>query len=182
MLGLPKSEYMYMSISICGDDIIPIKFKRHCGVRDHVFRIGNPRIIGRVDPWPCHVLFDDHWVHLHLPSAEFSAEVEALSLLSSLDGETERRSRYIAVHSAYEAVVSDRDVDFSSLRHALVHPSIRLNRPSVRESLHRRFNSLEIDLRNYYHQKEYYRCIGRMLIAIDKAIYNAIQARWDMVC
>jgi hypothetical protein len=72
--------------------------------------------------WPCDICRDSRWEEVYLPYAIFRNEVEALAILSSVDGEMEREGRYIKVHSAYEAVVLNREVDFSAIRHFLAHP------------------------------------------------------------
>lgn len=165
-------------------DVIPMKFHKHSGVRDHQFGIRNARPyqnFASMPGWPCVVHHDSQWEEVYLPYGKFPHEVEALAILSPLNGETEREGRYIRVHSAYEAVVVDRETDYSSIRHYLAHPVARLTRPNVRESLVRRFGATGLDLRNYQHQKEFYRCIGQMLIAVDKAIYATVISSWDQV-
>ncbi|MBS0431139.1 MAG: hypothetical protein JSS21_01865 [Proteobacteria bacterium] len=100
-----------------------------------------------------------------------------MAILSGVDGETERQSRYINIHSAYEAVVRPRDVALSAIRHALAHPVTALTRPAVRATLLRRFGTLRIDLRKHEHQKIVFCAIGAMLIAIDNAVYQSFSAR-----
>jgi len=131
--------------------------------------------------WPCHIYRDKKWERVYLPYSKFPHEVEALAILSPLDGETEREGRYIKIHAAYEAVVVDRETDYSSIRHFLVHPVARLTRPNVSKSLIRRFGPSGLDLRNYHHQKEFYRCIGQMLIAVDEAIHTSVISACDEV-
>ena len=131
--------------------------------------------------WPCDVYRDTQWAEVYLPYGKFRNEVEALAILSPLDGETEREGRYIRVHAAYEAVVVDREVDYSAIRHFLAHPIVRLTRADVRESIARRFGSSGIDLRYYQHQKEFYRCIGQMLIAVERSVYSRVISAWNQV-
>jgi len=170
--------------SLCGaSDIIPMKFHKHSGIRDHQFMVKNASYKKYYDMpgWPCTILKDLEWVEIYLPYNQFPNEVEALAILSVLDGECEREGRYIRVHAAYEAVVSEREIDYSAIRHFLVHPVARLTRPSVRDSLINRFGPRGLDIRQYYHQKEFYRCIGQMLIAIDDALYRNIISGWNNV-
>lgn len=166
------------------DDVIPLKFHLHSGIRDHEFQINNVQVPGDlsgVPGWPCDVRRNNRWCRVYLSFTRFPAEVEALAILSALDGETEREGRYIRMHSAYEAVVSPRDSDVSAIRHWLAHPVTQLTRPKVRESLLRRFGALSVNLKEYYHQKEFYRCIGQMLIEIDVAIYERVVCQWRHV-
>jgi hypothetical protein len=165
-------------------DVIPMKFHKHSGVRDHQFGIRNARPyqdFSSMPGWPCVVHHDSQWEDVYLPYGKFPHEVESLVILSPLNGESEREGRYIRIHAAYEAVVVDRETDYSSIKHYLAHPVARLTRPNVRESLVRRFGATGLDLRNYQHQKEFYRCIGQMLIAVDKAIYATVISAWDQV-
>jgi len=174
-----------LSAFLCqSSDVIPMKFHKHSGVRNYQFRILNARPYQKfyeMPGWPCAVDKDSHWEEVYLPYDEFPNEVEALAILSPLTGETEREGRYIKVHAAYEAVVVDRENDYSAIRHFLAHPVVRLTRPNVRESIVRRFGTTGLDLRNYQHQKEFYRCIGKMLIAVDKAVNKAVVGKWDQV-
>ena len=161
-----------------------MKFHKHSGVNDYQFGIRNARRYQNfynMPGWPCVVRKDSHWENIYLPYGEFPHEVEALAILSPLDGETEREGRYIKIHAAYEAVVLNRETDYSAIRHFLAHPVVRLTRPKVRESIIRRFGARGIDLRNYQHQKEFYRCIGQMLIKVDKVIHEAVIFKWDKV-
>lgn len=165
-------------------DVIPMKFPKHSGIRDHQFMIKSACPLQKFSDmpgWPCTVLKDSEWTEVYLPYKQFPNEVEALAILSTLDGESEREGRYIKMHAAYEAVVSQRETDCSAIRHFLVHPIARLTRPKVRRSLAKRFGSHGPDLRQYYHQKEFYRCIGQMLIAIDNAVHSRILSEWRKV-
>lgn len=159
------------------EDVIPLKFHKSSGISEHPFRIRTKRYLNHVehdDGYLIEVCIDEKWEPLFLPFDKYSNQIEALAILSELDGESERQGRYINVHIAYEATVKDRDVSFSSIRHALAHPGTKLTRPDVRNSLIDRFGGLDIDLKNYQHQKEIYRCIGQMLIQIEMAIYEVI--------
>ena len=118
--------------------------------------------------------------HLILVSSKVSERIyEAIRLLGSVDDETQRHQRYIAVHQAYEAVVQNRDVDLSAIRHALTHPTICLTHAATIESLRSRFGGLIIDLRNYQHRKEFFLCLARMLIETDKALFNMLNQHWQ---
>ena len=116
---------------------------------------------------------------MSLPIASFESEVEALAILAVLDGETEREGRYIDVHSAYEAVVKEREVELSAIRHALAHPITKLTRPDVRAAIVKHFDGRRIDLSLYEHKKPFFCCIGRMLIAIDSALSATLHSRWN---
>ena len=117
------------------------------------------------------------WQKYTAPLASFPSQVEALFILSKIDGETERQGRYINVHSAYEAVVSPRDVTLSAIRHALAHPITALTRSDVHGVLFSQFGSLRIDLAKYEHQKVVYRSIGAMLIAIEIDVHHTFSSR-----
>jgi hypothetical protein len=166
------------------DDIIPIKFQKYSGVGGYQFRIRNAYPHQRFENmpgWPCDMLRDTKWVRIYLPWDRFPNEVEALAILGSLDGETEREGRYIKVHAAYEAVVNERDIEYSSIRHFLAHPIVRLTRAAVQESVVKRFGSFGVNLRHYQHQKEFYRCIGQMILAVECSVYSRVMCRWDEV-
>ncbi len=161
-----------------------MKFHKHSGVLDYQFGIRNARPyqdFSSMPGWPCSVHKDSHWEEVYLPYVEFPHEVEALAILSPLDGQTEREGRYIKVHAAYEAIVVDRETEYSAIRHFLVHPIVRLTRPKVCRSLIKRFGPHGLNLREYYHKKEFYRCIGQMLIAIDKAVYSKVISEWKKI-
>jgi hypothetical protein len=165
-------------------DVVPLKFHKYSGVIDHKFRIHSKRYLGSVDHQAGYLIeieIDGNWQALSLPFDRYPNQIEALAILTELDGESERQGRYINVHIAYEAVVKDRDVTFSSIRHALAHPITKLTRPDVRQSLINRFGGLDIDLKNYQHQKEIYRCIGQMLIQIEKSIYEEVTSHLVVV-
>ena len=100
----------------------------------------------------------------------------ALVLLCSVDGETERERRYVVVSSAYEAVVPARTLDLVAIRHALAHAALTLADPRVVRSLVDRFGSVNIDLSQYSHRKEFFICLGRMLVEIDKALLDRLRS------
>lgn len=162
---------------LCGsEDIIPHKFHKYSGVKDYEFRVSPKQFNQNAnieEGWFCNVKLSE-WESVYLPYEHFPNQIEALAILSKLDGETERPGRYINVHMAYESVVKERNVEYSSIRHALAHPITKLTRPTVKNSLLNRFGGLSIDLTDYYHQKEFYRCIGQMLIETEKAVYEYI--------
>lgn len=159
------------------EDVIPVKFHNHSGVKEHQFRIRTKKYLNHTknqNGYLIEILLDGIWELVFLPYEKYPYQIEALSILSGLDGESERQGRYINVHMAYEAVIKNRDIDYSSIRHALAHPVTRLTRPHVRSSLMNRFGDMEVDLKNYQHQKEIYRCIGEMLIKIEETIYEEV--------
>jgi hypothetical protein len=112
-----------------------------------------------------------------IPADIFSHEVEAISILAKLDGETVREGRYINVHSAYEAVVPSRSVHLSAIRHSLAHAVTSLTRKDVQASLTQHFGGLKIDLTCHEHKKVYYRSLVAMLVAIDEALFCTFSAR-----
>jgi hypothetical protein len=165
---------------LCGD-VIPLKFQRHAGLADYRFKLENGRSYqGAEDSsgWKCSISQDNTWIAIRLPYIKFPCETEVLRILAPIDGECEREYRYVKIHSAYECLFSKREVDFSAIRHALAHPSTSLRDAAVIKSLERRFGGSRLDLHNYHHQKEVYRCIGQMLIAIDRELYERIHRRW----
>lgn len=162
-------------------DVIPQQFHKASGLSSHQFRIGNGLERygrGEISAWPCEILRNNVWSPVAVPIDRFPSEVEALAILASLDGETEREGRYINVHSAYEAVVKSREVELSAIRHALAHPITRLTRPDVRAAIEKHFGGMRIDLSLYEHKKPFFVCIGRMLIAIDNALFAVFNLRW----
>lgn len=161
-------------------DVIPLKFTKYSGIETHSFRIRNKYQLHKLSPesgYEIEAYIDNVWQKIILSFEEYPNQIESLAILSKLSGETERQGRYINVHTAYESVVNNRDVSFSPIRHALAHPVTKLTRKNVRESLIERFGELDIDLSNYYHQKEIYRCIGQMLIQIDNSIFEVIKGQ-----
>jgi hypothetical protein len=159
------------------DDVIPLKFHHYSGIKSFNFKIRNyirGNQIKRGSEYLIDIFLDNGWRAVSLPPDKYPDQIEALAILSDLTGESERLRRYIKIHSAYEAVIKDRNVDYSSIRHALAHPVTKLTKQSVRNSLLNRFGTLDIDLGSYHHQKEFYRCIGQMLIQIDESIYQVI--------
>jgi len=166
---------------VCGGkDAIPLKFQRISGVLDHNFRIATHRVFpipDAVTTWPVHINLNGTWGRYGVPIAVFPFQVGALELLAGIDGESERAGRYIKVHSAYEALVRPRDVSLSAIRHALAHPITSITRPDVRAALTNHFGGLRINLKSYDHQKIVYQSIGRMLIAIDVAMYETFKNR-----
>lgn len=119
-------------------DFVPRKFHLYSGLREHEFMINNYRYVGdlaKIPGWPCDIRMGATWHAVYLRFSQFAPEVEALAILSELTGETEREGRYIRIHSAYEAVVAERDSDLSAIRHLLAHPVVRLTRQGIRGSL-----------------------------------------------
>ena len=167
---------------LCISDVIPKQFHRTSGLDAHTFNVtGTVFRTWRKEArdWPCQVRRDGVWKSVLVPISKFPAEVEALAILSDIDGETEREGRYINIHSAYEAVVKLRTVDLSAIRHALAHPVTSLTRPDVRATLERFFRGPYIDLTRHDHKKVFYACIARMLIAIDEALIHVFTERWN---
>ncbi len=162
-------------------DIVPRKFKVSSGLAGQCFRVARTAERWKAvdsDPYPVLVRRSDIWEVKAIPVAKFPREVEAMTILAHVDGETERKVRYISVHSAYEAVVKDRQVELSALRHALAHPVTSLSRPSVRQALFAQFGDVRIDLTLHRHKAVYYRNIVAMLVAIDNALYETFCERW----
>jgi len=151
-----------------------------------VFRINNllrpySNSISQNDLWFCNYLKEGKSFEVGIPIKKFPHIVEAIYILSRLDGESERPGRYISVYRAYESVVQQRETDYIAIRHALAHALTQLSRPKIVKSLLKRFGSGNIDFSNYHHQKEFYRCIGQMLIATDIVISKCIEHNWEMM-
>ena len=170
-----------MSGFLCGAaDVIPLKFQKGSGVLDHNFRIKNYQrrwTHDDFDAWSFELYVRDSWMRAEAPILSFAAQVEALAILASLTGETERAGRYINVHAAYEAVVSPKALELSAIRHALAHPITSLTRPNVLAALRSMFGTSRIDLHSYAHQKILYCAIGAMLIAVDDALFQTFSNR-----
>jgi hypothetical protein len=156
------------------DLMIPIKFRVSSGILSHRFHFATP-------PWrpgPAQMVETGYyWIRLadHYAAVVFDGDtnpkvVEAFEQISSVDDETVREVRYLAIHNAYECLVTDRDPDLSAVRHAIAHSQQALRKPETVASLKRRFGTTKINLRDYYHQKEFYRCLAQMLMAIDEAL------------
>lgn len=166
---------------LCGRHVIPAKFQRYAGFKSYQFGIenGHPyQDISDPEGWRCSIKRDDGWLLVRLLRTKFPCEIEVLQTLARIDGECEREYRYVRIHSAYECLFDRREKEFSAIRHALAHPAGSLRDRSVVESLEARFGGTRLDLRKYGHQKEIYRCIGQMLMAIDQELCRRIVRRW----
>lgn len=159
--------------------LIPLKFHRSSGLRAHRFRVLIP-FPGGIVPDPssgvvlCRLSGDLEGDPVELSQNNRPRAFEALRLILSVDDETSRVERYLAVHNAYESVSPQRDPDLSAIRHALSHPAAFLDNPMTVASLRRRFGTTFVDLHEYYHQKEFYRCLAAMLVAVDNAVVTLI--------
>ena len=98
----------------------------------------------------------------------------AILMIGSVDGETVREQRYLTLYSAYESLVPNRDLDATAIRHSLAHPPDALRDPKIVRSLKQRFGNVRINLRDYKHQKEFYRCMATVICATDRAIASAL--------
>lgn len=167
---------------LCAADVIPQHFHKVSGLSAHEFRVANGTGRSRtraIEVRPCKIKIEGTWRRVLAPISRFPSEVEALAILSNIDGETEREGRYISVHSAYEAVVKPKELELSAIRHALAHPITNLTRPEVRAALEKHFGGPRINLSLYEHKKPFFICIGRMLIAIDNALFSSFTQRWN---
>jgi len=166
----------------CWRSLIPMKFHKSSGLSAHQFtvlirrwnvRLDDAQRTGKLE---VRVACNDK---LQIVMVERGREPDvfaAILLISSVDGETVREKRYLTLFSAYESLVSKRDVDASAIRHALAHPPHALRDPKMVRSLKQRFGGLHINLRDYSHQKEFYRCMGTVLCAMDRAIATRLCA------
>lgn len=163
-------------------DLIPIQFRASSGLSAHQFRFrhdGYTFPSWHEENYPIFIMRDEKWQNVFVPITLFPRESEALSILGTLTGESEREGRYINVHSAYEAVVTDRDVTLSAIRHALAHPITSLTRPAVRAALEQHFGGNRINLNTYDHKKIYFKCLAQMLISIDETLFKTFSLRWS---
>lgn len=173
------------------NDLVPKKFWGISGIANYPFQV---RALGHETLWltkakpsvirpdlpsvACSFIRGERVEHVLIPERAAPKICEAIRLLARLSGETPRIERYIDVYRAYECLVSKRDIDYASLRHALAHASSSLTRPATVNSLKARFGTLEVDPRCYEHQKELYRCMGGMLIEIDRAMFETLVRQW----
>ena|GEM_PF-3053204 len=156
--------------------LIPIKFHKSSGLDNHPFSVLFPN-------WS--PAFQEAYGLGHLEvgvackggtriaKVDQSREPEVFSailMIASADNETVREQRYLTLFSAYESLVSTRDVDAAAIRHSLAHPPQALCDPKIVRSLKQRFGGLSLDLRDYIHQKEFYRCMATIICATDHAI------------
>lgn len=161
--------------------LIPLKFHVSSGLRAHEFRVLPPSVgyknsteemvRGR---FRCAVRKGATLEPAIVLRDCLPGPFEALTVICQVDDETNRVERYLTVYRGYESVQQDRDIDISAVRHSFAHSNSTLRDPAVVASLQRRFGSLNIDFLVYSHQKEFYRSLGKMLIAIDKSLYMAI--------
>jgi hypothetical protein len=81
-----------------------------------------------------------------------------------------REQRYLTLFSAYESLIANRDVDATAIRHSLAHAPNALRDPKIVQSLKHRFGGVRLNLGNYNHQKEFYRCMATVICTMDQAI------------
>ncbi len=161
--------------------LIPLKFHRSSGLTSYSFQVIFPRWYPTTperEPANGFVLTirsDAGPIQATVTRQRPPGIYEALSLLCSVDDETVREKRYLAVASAYEAVRAPRDIDAIAIRHTIAHGSGALKDPLVVASLIRRFGSTRPDWSLYQHRKELFRCLATMLIGIDRAIVAAFE-------
>ncbi len=160
-------------------DLIPLQFRFVSGVRDYEFktRFFHPRYSANADTLPAQVKLGSIFCDLVISRAKDPTLFEAMKRLLEVDGETNRELRYMTVHNAYEALVRHRDIDITSIRHSFAHPADQLTHPAVIQSLNKRFGSTEINLREHSHKREYFRCLGGMLVVLDQVLARELELR-----
>jgi hypothetical protein len=160
--------------------LIPLQFQVSSGLRAHEFHVLLPswryehteeRTRGQ---FRCAVREGATVVPAIVSRDCLPGPFEALTVICQVDDETNRVERYLTVYRGYESVQQDQDIDISAVRHSLAHSNSKLRDPAVVASLQRRFGSLSIDFRSCSHQKEFYRSLAKMLIAIDQSLHVAI--------
>jgi len=157
------------------NDLVPMKFWRLSGIDKHQFQVRLINIHPALLTQPsvaCSVMRDGVVEQILVHAIACPEAYEALTLLARLTGETPRIERYIDIHRAYECLVSNRNIDYSSLRHALAHASTKLTRPQTVRSLQMRFGTVVVDPRQYSHQKEIYRCMVECLLKLTTRCPN----------
>jgi hypothetical protein len=165
-------------------DVVPIKYRVSSGLKGYSFRVSKalpPFSDIAVNTYSLRLNYQQKWQRILITKDKFPNEVEALSILAKVDGETFRESRYINIHSAYEAVIPLRSVHLSAIRHSFAHAATSLNRKEVKTTLLSNFGDLKINLQLHEHRKIYYRALVELLIAIDKALFLRLTARWSEI-
>jgi hypothetical protein len=158
--------------------LIPIKFHSSSGLRHHSFGVLFPNW----RPWLSHVTPDlqigiicKHGTRVAVvDETQQPSLYAAILMIGSVDGETVREQRYLTLYSAYESLIPNRDTDATAIRHSLAHPPPALRDPKIVRSLKHRFGAVRVDLRDYNHQKEFYRSLATIICATDQAIASAL--------
>lgn len=161
--------------------LVPTRFHGVCGFRQHTFRTLLPNWsppLRRVDGKNALRIGVARDGRIDVVSVErvFQPVVyDALVMIASVDGESDREHRYVTLFSVYESLVADRDIDATAIRHALAHAPYALRDPKVVTSLRRRFDGMRIDCREYRHQKAFFCSLALIICSIDREIAWRLQ-------
>ncbi|PPZ92246.1 hypothetical protein C3729_04535 [Cloacibacterium normanense] len=103
-----------------------------------------------------------------------------LFLAGQLFGEVKhtgtRFLKYMTLFKSYETLTKSnvRDIKFSSTRHSISHTVTQLTQPNVVKTLYDLYDSLEIDLSKFKHQKSFYITFWDMLIETENLLLDYI--------
>ena len=85
-----------------------------------------------------------------------------------------RTQRFTSAFKSYESISSTSDIHLAAIRHALSHPESVLSRPKTVAALNDLFGTTRVDLEIASHLRVFYTQMGRLLIAVDALIADAI--------
>ncbi len=160
-------------------DLVPIQFHHVSGLRRHAFRTSYPHVLHGNTSLPVTLVRKGGTTSIVVTAAASPDIFEALRLLGSVDGETNRELRYMTVHNAHEALLGAPPMEARAIRHSFAHASTELRDPAVVASLNARFGNTRVDFGQHSHKREVFRCLGGMLIALDTGLYRALEARYN---
>lgn len=162
-------------------DLVPMQFHRVSGVKHHDFRTSIP--YSRPGDMSVAVeIVDDLSRKSFLVARNIDPNLfEAVRLVGSISGETNRELRYLTVHKAHEVLIGSPALDARAIRHSLAHASTELRDPAVIASLTSRFGSTRVDFHSYAHKREIFKWLGRMVVALDIAIRDRLLERHNQL-
>ena len=169
--------------------LVPERFWKHSGLDNHDFKVYkhwyNPyehifKTDGTRIPIPesayCAVHTGRKQHQLLVPKKDAPAIFDAIIHLGWALRAGARITRYMQTYMAYERVVSTRNPNFSSIRHALSHATGTLTRPTTIATLRKIFGTEIVSLHNYQHLREFNRFFGFLLIELDRVLYSELKS------
>lgn len=99
---------------------------------------------------------------------------DALLLMGQLFSVGIRTVRYTTLYKAYECLEAKPEIEFAVVRHALSHAASKLSRPRTLAVLWRLFGGTRIDFENSAHVRTFYGHFVRLLVEVDRRIYDAV--------
>ncbi len=171
-----------------GGNMIPERYVKASGIEAHRFRVTEPwhrpyeflrqrdGTVAIIDASAyCVLLLCGEKLRLLVDIARQPRLGQAILDLGKFWFESTRLGKYFTLYRLYESLAPRPDLSFSAVRHGLSHASAVLTRPKTVAELHRLFGSTEVDLRLPTHQRVFYVQLGKMLVATDTLLAEALQ-------